>query len=137
MVFWSSCELYLKIFKKLGIKALPFEAETGPIGGSLSHEFILETPNGESEIFYDSSIYDIDIESVDYSDLYEIKKLVLDYSKYYSRTVEKHNEKLFKENTIADNAKQSKGIEVGHIFYFGRPCCISEGILKIYCSREY
>ena len=111
--------LYLKIFKKLGIKALPFEAETGPIGGSLSHEFILETPNGESEIFYDNSIYDINIESVDYNDLNAIKKLVLDYSKYYSRTIEKHNEKLFKKSTIADNAKKSKGIEVGHIFYFG------------------
>ena len=48
--------LYLKIFKKMGIKALPFEAETGPIGGSLSHEFILETNNGESEIFYDKTI---------------------------------------------------------------------------------
>ena len=111
--------LYLKIFKKLGIKALPFEAETGPIGGSLSHEFILETPNGESEIFYDNSIYDINIESVDYNDLNAVKKIVLDYSKYYSRTIEKHNEKLFKKSTIADNAKKSKGIEVGHIFYFG------------------
>ena len=65
--------LYLKIFKKMGIKALPFEAETGPIGGSLSHEFILETNNGESEIFYDKTISDINFNNIDFHDSEQIK----------------------------------------------------------------
>ena len=54
---------------------MPFEAETGPIGGSLSHEFILETNNGESEIFYDKNIYDIDIDNIDFNDIDKIKKI--------------------------------------------------------------
>ena len=81
--------LYLKYFKKMGIKALPFEAETGPIGGSLSHEFILETNNGESEIFYDKTISNINFNNIDFHNSDQIKKLVLEYSKYYSRTSEK------------------------------------------------
>ena len=80
--------LYLKIFKKLGVKALPFEADTGPIGGSLSHEFILEASSGESEIFYDNSIHDLNIDNVDFNNSSEIKDMVLNYSKYYSRTSE-------------------------------------------------
>ena len=75
----------------MGIKALPFEAETGPIGGSLSHEFILETNNGESKIFYDKTISDINFNNIDFHDGEQIKNLVLEYSKYYSRTLEKHN----------------------------------------------
>ena len=69
--------LYLKIFKMLGVKALPFKAETGPIGGSLSHEFILETSNGESEIFYDNRIYDINFQDIDPDNSCKIKKLYL------------------------------------------------------------
>ena len=65
--------LYLKIFKKMGIKALPFEAETGPIGGSLSHEFILETNNGESEIFYDKTVSDINFNNIDFHDSEKLK----------------------------------------------------------------
>ena len=111
--------LYLKIFKSLGINALPFEAETGPIGGTLSHEFILETENGESEIFYDNSIYNLDIENIDHNDTDKIKKIVLDYSKFYSRTKEKHNEQEFISSVDAKHQNRSRGIEVGHIFYFG------------------
>ena len=86
--------LYLKIFKKLGIKAFPFEAETGPIGGTLSHEFILETSNGESEIFYDKTINDINFNNIDLNDHEGIKNLVDNYSKFYSRTLENIIKKL-------------------------------------------
>ncbi|MBF97066.1 MAG: Proline--tRNA ligase [Alphaproteobacteria bacterium MarineAlpha9_Bin4] len=112
--------LYLKIFKKLGVKALPFEADTGPIGGSLSHEFILEASSGESEIFYDNSIHDLNIDNVDFNNSSEIKDMVLNYSKYYSRTSEKHEEKVFQNSTNEKNIIRSRGIEVGHIFYFGK-----------------
>ena len=103
----------------MGIKALPFEAETGPIGGSLSHEFILETNNGESEIFYDKTINDINFDNIDFHDSEQIKKLVSEYSKYYSRTSEKHDNKAYEKNVALNNRKNSKGIEIGHIFYFG------------------
>ncbi len=126
--------LYLKIFKSLGIKALPFEAETGPIGGSLSHEFILETPQGESEIFYDNSIYDINFDSIDFNDINKIKNIVSDYSKYYSRTIEKHDEKKFKNFVNMNNQKSSKGIEVGHIFYFGTK--YSKKLNSMYFDKE-
>ncbi len=112
--------LYLKIFKMLGVKALPFKAETGPIGGSLSHEFILETSNGESEIFYDNRIYDINFQDIDPDNSCKIKKIVSDYCEYYSCTKEKHDEKLFNKSISERNRKISKGIEVGHIFYFGQ-----------------
>ncbi len=111
--------LYLKIFKYLGIKAFPFEAETGPIGGTLSHEFILETTNGESEIFFDKTINDIKFDNIDSNDHESLKKLVDKFSKLYSRTLEKHDKKYFEKSVDAKNRKHSKGIEIGHIFYFG------------------
>ena len=86
--FLSYCKmflLYLKIFKKLGINALPFEAETGPIGGTLSHEFILETTSGESEIFYDRNINDIEFNNIDFNDNEKLKSLILEYTNYYSK----------------------------------------------------
>ena len=126
--------LYLKIFKSLGIRALPFEAETGPIGGSLSHEFILETPQGESEIFYDNSIYDINFDSIESNDINKIKNTVSEYSKYYSRTIEKHEKKNFKNFVNINNQKNSKGIEVGHIFYFGTK--YSEKLNSMYLDNE-
>ena len=111
--------LYLKIFKKLGINALPFEAETGPIGGTLSHEFILEAVNGESEIFYDKTINDINFDNIDLNDYQNVKKLVIEYSRFYNRTSEKHIDSEYKKNVRFENRKNSKGIEIGHIFYFG------------------
>ncbi len=111
--------LYLKIFKELGIKVLPFQADTGPIGGSLSHEFILETNNGESKIFYDKCINQININNIEPHDNKKIKDIVSRFSNYYSRTSDKHSEKKFNEEVTIENQKTSKGIEVGHIFYFG------------------
>jgi prolyl-tRNA synthetase len=111
--------LYLKIFKKLGINALPFEAETGPIGGTLSHEFILETTSGESEIFYDRNINDIEFNNIDFNDNEKLKSLILEYTNYYSKTSEKHEKKNFETKVKLENRKNSKGIEIGHIFYFG------------------
>ncbi len=126
--------LYLKIFKSLGIRALPFEADTGPIGGSLSHEFILETPNGESEIFYDNSLYDLNIEDIDFEDATSLKNMVSNYKNYYSRTIEKHDESLFMNSIKNENKKQSKGIEVGHIFYFGKK--YSEKLNSVFLDKN-
>ena len=117
----SYCKMfitYLKIFHSLGLKVLPFKAETGPIGGTLSHEFVLESTTGESEIFFDKRAYDIDY-NIDISNKEDLTKVIEEYNSYYSCTLEKHNQRQFDENVTKTQQVKSKGIEVGHIFYFG------------------
>ena len=109
---------YLKTFNRLGLKAIPMAAETGPIGGDLSHEFIILAETGESQIFADKRIFEINLHKYDFSDtsLFKIRK---DFTDIYAVTDEKFDEKKF--NTEVDKKNQiiTKGIEVGHIFYFG------------------
>ncbi len=110
--------LYLKIFKSLGLRVLPYKADTGPIGGNLSHEFVLESSTGESDIFFDKRAYDVHYDT-DLCDIEEITKIVENYNQYYSCTLEKHNEISFQKKVAKEFQVKSKGIEVGHIFYFG------------------
>lgn len=109
---------YLKTFKRLELTAIPMAADTGPIGGNLSHEFIILAETGESKIFTDKRIFELD-----YSDTSLEKKsletLRKKYDQYYSVTDEKFNKKEFEKNVSEENRLITKGIEVGHIFYFG------------------
>ncbi|MBM3630794.1 MAG: proline--tRNA ligase [Alphaproteobacteria bacterium] len=109
---------YLKTFKRLELTAIPMAADTGPIGGNLSHEFIILAETGESKIFADKRIFELD-----YSDTSLEKKsletLRKKYDQYYSVTDEKFNKKEFEKNVSEENRLITKGIEVGHIFYFG------------------
>ena len=109
---------YLKTFKRLGLKAIPMAADTGPIGGDLSHEFVILADTGESKIYSDKRIFDIDVESYNFSDD-SIKKMRLDFGKYYAVTDDKFNKKEFNENVKKNDQIETRGIEVGHIFYFG------------------
>ncbi len=109
---------YLNTFKRLELKAIPMAADTGPIGGNLSHEFIILAETGESKIYTDKRIFDIN------SDGTELEKKSLNdlrkrYEEYYSVTDEKFNEKEFEKKVSNENRLKTKGIEVGHIFYFG------------------
>jgi prolyl-tRNA synthetase len=109
---------YLRTFKRLSLTAIPMSAETGPIGGNLSHEFVILADTGESKIFTDKRIFDLD------SDGTELKKLSLEklrnkYEQYYSVTDEKFNKDEFEKMVSEENRLITKGIEVGHIFYFG------------------
>ena len=108
---------YLKTFERLGLKAIPMAADTGPIGGDLSHEFIILADTGESQIYADKRIFEINLDKYKYSDesLTEMRK---DFSNIYAVTDEKFNEKKFKEIVNEKNRIKTKGIEVGHIFYF-------------------
>ena len=109
---------YLKTFNRLGLKSIPMKAETGPIGGDLSHEFIILAETGESKIFADKRIFDVPIE--DYkNEKNSLKKIRDDFSKFYAVTDEKFKSEDFNKNVKKDNQLQTKGIEVGHIFYFG------------------
>ncbi len=109
---------YLKTFKRLDLKAIPMAADTGPIGGNLSHEFIILAETGESKIYTDKNIFD-----VDHSDCTLEKKSLTNLRKkfenYYAVTDEKFNKAEFDKLVTKENQLETKGIEVGHIFYFG------------------
>jgi len=109
---------YLKTFKKLGLTAIPMAADTGPIGGDLSHEFIILAETGESKIYTDKRIFDIDIDKYNNEDK-SINELRSKYDEFYSVTDEKFNKKEFDKKVEKKNQLATKGIEVGHIFYFG------------------
>ena len=109
---------YLKTFKKLNLKAIPMAADTGPIGGSLSHEFIILAETGESKIFTDKRIFDLSIDNakLEKKSLGNMRK---EYEQYYSVTDEKFDKTEFEKKVSEKNRLITKGIEVGHIFYFG------------------
>jgi len=108
---------YLKTFNRLGLKAIPMAADTGPIGGDLSHEFIILADTGESEIYADKKIFEIDLNK--YSGTEDsLKKMRADYTNIYSVTDDKFDEKEFNAKVKKENQLKTKGIEVGHIFYF-------------------
>ena len=109
---------YLKTFKKLNLKAIPMAADTGPIGGNLSHEFIILAETGESKIFTDKRIFDLSIDNakLEKESLGNMRK---EYEQYYSVTDEKFDKTEFEKKVSEKNRLITKGIEVGHIFYFG------------------
>jgi prolyl-tRNA synthetase len=109
---------YLKIFSKLGLKAIPMAADTGPIGGELSHEFIILANTGESNVFADKSIFDINTEEYNSSEE-SLEKMRNDFSSFYAVTDEKFNKNDFDSNVKQSDQISTKGIEVAHIFYFG------------------
>ena len=109
---------YLKTFKRLGITAIPMAADTGPIGGNLSHEFVILAETGESKIYTDKRIFDISTDK--YSITNEsLKNMRNEYEKYYAVTDDKYNKNEFEKSVEKNNMLITKGIEVGHIFYFG------------------
>ncbi len=110
---------YLKIFQRLGLKALPMAADTGPIGGDLSHEFIILAQTGESEVYCHGDVLNCSLpDDLDYeSDLMPIIKT---YTDYYAATDEKYDAKEFEESVPKEKRIKARGIEVGHIFYFGQ-----------------
>ena len=109
---------YLRTFKRLKLSAIPMAADTGPIGGNLSHEFIILAETGESKIYTDKDIFDVNFQdtSLEKSSLESLRKK---YDHYYAVTDEKYNEVDFNSNVEKENQLITKGIEVGHIFYFG------------------
>ncbi len=109
---------YLRTFKRLALTAIPMAADTGPIGGNLSHEFIILADTGESKIFTDKRIFDLNSNNTELekNSLQQMRKK---YEQYYSVTDEKFNKEEFEKVVSEENRLITKGIEVGHIFYFG------------------
>ena len=109
---------YLKTFKRMGLAAIPMAADTGPIGGNLSHEFVILAETGESKIYADKRIFEIDTKSFNLNDS-SLKKMRNDFDTYYAVTDDKFNKSDFEKKVLQENRLITKGIEVGHIFYFG------------------
>ena len=109
---------YLKTFQRLELSAIPMAADTGPIGGNLSHEFVILAESGESKIFADKKIFDIKTEKYSLTNV-SLKNMINEFEKYYAVTDDKFNSKDFESKVLKNNRLITKGIEVGHIFYFG------------------
>jgi prolyl-tRNA synthetase len=127
--YYTQLLAYLRTFQRLGIRAVPMKAASGPIGGDLSHEFIVLAPTGESEVFYDAAFEEFDWAQADlrYGDEQGLQALFDKVSSTYSATDETHDEARWAE-VAADRQRQGRGIEVGHIFYFGTKYSASMGL---------
>ena len=110
---------YLKTFKRLELSAIPMAADTGPIGGNLSHEFIILADTGESKIFTDKRIFDLKSDGFKINDRKSLEDLRKKYEQYYAVADEKFEKNEFEKMVSEENRLITKGIEVGHIFYFG------------------
>ena len=109
---------YLRTFQRLDLSAIPMAADTGPIGGNLSHEFIILAETGESKIYADKRIFDVDSDKIKL-EKNSLNQLRENYEKYYAVTDEKFRKDEFEKKVPNEFRLQTKGIEVGHIFYFG------------------
>jgi prolyl-tRNA synthetase len=111
---------YLRTYERMGLKAIPMRADSGPIGGDDTHEFLVLAETGESEVFYDSAITDLSLgnREIDYDDWDQVALICNEWTTPYARTDETHDAGLF-DKVPEDRRKTSRGIEVGQIFYFG------------------
>jgi prolyl-tRNA synthetase len=118
--YYKQMLAYLRTFQRMGIQAVPMRAANGPIGGDLSHEFIVLAPTGESEVFYDAAYDSFDWSQADlnYADEAGLKGLFDRVNTTYAATDETHDEAKWAE--LPETTRRTgRGIEVGHIFYFG------------------
>jgi prolyl-tRNA synthetase len=111
---------YLRTFARMGLRPIPMIAESGPIGGNLSHEFIILADTGESEVFCDSEYLDFEVPGadVDFDHVGRLQAIVDKWTSLYAATSEKHDPAAFAK-LGPDKGLSARGIEVGHIFYFG------------------
>lgn len=110
---------YLNTFERMGLKAVPMQADTGPIGGDLSHEFLILADTGESEVFCHADLVNMPAPGIDIDFEGDLQPLVDERTALYARTDEMHDAAKFETNVPADKRVSARGIEVGHIFCFG------------------
>jgi len=111
---------YLRTYERMGLQAIPMRADSGPIGGDDTHEFLVLAETGESEVFYDSQITDLTFgdRAIDYDSREECQAVLEEFTSRYARTDETHDEAVFNE-VPEERRRVARGIEVGQIFYFG------------------
>ncbi|MFZ1079342.1 MAG: proline--tRNA ligase [Methylovirgula sp.] len=110
---------YLRTFARMGLKAIPMRAETGPIGGDLSHEFIILAETGESGVYCNADILDLPIPDagIDYDA--DLEPIIRDWTRLYAATDDVHDQSRFERETPPEKRVRKRGIEVGQVFYFG------------------
>jgi prolyl-tRNA synthetase len=110
---------YLRTFARMGLKAIPMRAETGPIGGDLSHEFIVLAETGESGVYCDSDVLDLRVpgDDIDYDG--DLTPIIKQWTSVYAATEDVHDAARFDREVPAEKKVHTRGIEVGQIFYFG------------------
>jgi prolyl-tRNA synthetase len=111
---------YLRTYERMGLTAIPMRADSGPIGGDDTHEFLVLASTGESEVFYDQAVTDLTLgdRAVNYDDRAEVEGICREFTTLYARTDETHDAALF-EAIPEERRRVGRGIEVGQIFYFG------------------
>jgi prolyl-tRNA synthetase len=119
---------YMRTFARLGVKAIPMRADTGPIGGDLSHEFIILAPTGESQVFYDAAFESLDYGTGEFDarDPASLERFFAAVTTPYAATDEMHDTQAWNRLDPAQQ-REGRGIEVGHIFYFGTKYSASLG----------
>ena len=110
---------YLNIFARCGLKSVPMRADTGPIGGDLSHEFIVLADTGESQVFCHRDLVDMPPPGPDLDWASDLQGVVDGRTTLYAATEEMHDQARFETEVLEDARLSARGIEVGHIFYFG------------------
>ncbi|MCP4821419.1 MAG: proline--tRNA ligase [Shimia sp.] len=111
---------YLRTYERMGLQAIPMRADSGPIGGDDTHEFLVLAETGESEVFYDSAVTDLTFgdREIDYDSVDQCQAIMEEFTTKYARTDETHDEAVFNE-VPEERRRTARGIEVGQIFYFG------------------
>jgi prolyl-tRNA synthetase len=111
---------YLRTYERMGLQAIPMRADSGPIGGDDTHEFLVLADTGESEVFYDSAVTDLSFgdREIDYDNVDQCAAIMQEFTQLYARTDETHDAALF-DAVPEERRRTARGIEVGQIFYFG------------------
>ena len=110
---------YLRTFGRMGLKAIPMRAETGPIGGDLSHEFIVLAETGESAVFLDRRMLDLAVPGEDVDYLGDLTPVIEDWTRLYAATEDVHDAERYERQTAPQDRMTARGIEVGQTFFFG------------------
>jgi prolyl-tRNA synthetase len=120
---------YMRTFQRLGLRAIPMAADTGPIGGELSHEFIILAPTGESQVYFDAAFEEIDYTSDAFGGQSpeDLSRFFETMTSHYAATDDKHDPAHW-ETVAPGRRREGRGIEVGHIFYFGTKYSAAMGL---------
>lgn len=110
---------YLRTFDAMGLRSVPVRAESGPIGGEMSHEFVILADTGESEVYCDRALLDLPVPGPVYGDPGAVAAAVEERTRPYAATSDKHDPERYAREVPEDRRVEARGIEVGHVFFFG------------------
>ena len=112
---------YLRTYERMGLTAIPMRADSGPIGGDDTHEFLMLATTGESKVFYDEAVTELKLgaREIDYDDKAQVSAVCKEFTTLYARTDETHDDAIYETDVPEARRKAGRGIEVGQIFYFG------------------